>query len=114
MAANYTYEYRNKEAAFPNAIPDKIEYKDVDANVASIVKSIEDCIFAGDYAQASSIMNEHAVELDGYMINALDVNRIIEDIRNTQIYARSRKQEIFFDESEPIVEHNDVWISSVL
>lgn len=113
MAVNYTYEYRTSSESLPYKIPDKIVYKDVDASVAELVQQIENYILAGNYAAASDLMTENEELLEGYKIDATDINRIIEDIRNTQIYARSRKQEIYFESDEPeFLEHDDVWISS--
>lgn len=113
MAVSYTYEYRNSEESLPYAIPNKIVYKDVDASVAELVQQIENYILAGNYSAASDLMTENEELLEGYKIDATDINRLIEDIRNTQIYAKSRKQEIYFDPEEPeYLEHDDVWISS--
>jgi len=113
MAVNYTYEYRESNKSLPYAIPEKITYKDVDESVAELVQQIENYILAGNYAAASDLMTENEELLNSYKIDATDVNRLIEDIRNTQIYAKSRKQEIYFDPDEPgFLEHDDVWISS--
>lgn len=112
MAVNYTYEYRNKSQGFPQIIPDKVVFKDVDASVATLVKQIESYINTGNYSQASSLMTKNAAKLKGYIINAVDVNRIIEDIRNTQIFAKQRQQSVYFDSSEPgYLDTSDVWIS---
>lgn len=111
MAVNYTYEYRTKTQSFPQIVPDKITYKDLDSSVATIAHQIEVYINAGNYSRASELLNANASKLQGYLISAQDVNRIIEDIRNTQIFALQRQQEITFTNTEPgYLESGDVWI----
>lgn len=111
MAVNYTYEYRSASESFPNVIPDIIEYKDVDSSVASVVMRIEGYIKANDYETANSIIQENAALLSNYIISAADINRIIEDIRNTQIYGMEKSQDIFFMDTMPLfVVTNDVWV----
>lgn len=114
MAINYTYEYRAAEASYPNTVPDIIEYKDVkDANstVVNLISTIENYMRSGDVASANRLIKSNLSTLKPYLISAADVNRIIEDIRNTQIYGLARSQEVYFVESAPaFAETGDVWV----
>lgn len=117
MAA-YTYEYRDRSASFPNTVPDVVTYKDVDADVAPVVGQIESAVRSGDYATATQLISDYEANLTDktkslkyYLISAEDINRIIEDIRNTQIFAISNAQSIYTTESEPVAQAvGDVWV----
>lgn len=115
---DYTYNYRTKNQAFPQTIPSLYEYKNVDSSMATVIAPIENAIANGDYATATTLIKQYEASntdssksLSHYMIDVSDIGRIMEDIRNTQIYALRRKQKIYVQQTEPSdIDDGDVWV----
>lgn len=114
----YNHKYRAEAESFPNAIPEIFEYKDVDSTVAATIATIEQMIASGNFTEASDAIDKYeksvsnpSKSLAHYLLSAADINRILEDIYNTQIYAAKQKQEIYIQNAEPSdADVGDVWI----
>lgn len=103
----YTYEYAN----FPNGYIEKHNFKDIyeaDEVTLQLITEIENST------------NEHAVELMSiptnaelikqYIIRAKTINTIIEELRNTQIYAKKVQQNIYINEDPKDPQFGDIVI----
>lgn len=115
----YTYEYRTQAEGFPTVVPAMTTYKNVDSVVGEVVSQIEAAVAAGDYDTAAQIISDYEdsvsaepeKSLKNYMITAETINRLIEDLRNTQIFSMQKQQEIYFSETQPTdAKFGDVWI----
>lgn len=115
---HYTYNFREEAESFPHDIPAITTYKDVDENVASIVGQVESAVRDGNYAAASELIENYENSLQDqqyslkyYMISTQVINRMIEDIRNAQIFAISNLQQVYTLESEPLAAvFGDIWV----
>lgn len=105
--ADYTHEFSN----FPDSLVDMKTFKDIDDSIASIVSQIETAKANGDFATAVAIISAHP-ELADYDFSANDINRIIEEIRNSQIYATSMTNAITYGNTEFRGSVGDIWIGS--
>jgi hypothetical protein len=106
--AEYTHEY----SQFPSQILELHNFKDVDDSVASLVNQIKNLQSAGNYAKASELVEANADTLKPYVLSMEYLNMIDEELRNVEIYAKSKKQSVYYQESEPTenVSQYDVWI----
>lgn len=105
MAA-YTHEHSN----FPLELINVKEYKNVDDYIKGFVNQIQLLREQGYYAEAARMIRTSA-DMTPYNFDAEDVNRIVEEIRNTQIYAQGQKQAIFYSDTEDFdAKIFDVWI----
>lgn len=104
--ADYTHEYSN----FPNTVMTAIEYNDVTDSVATLINQIKTLQAAGNYYSATLLIAQNP-SIKQYIPCAEDLNKIGEEIRNAQIYAKQVKQTIYTDETEPVsMIDGDVWI----
>ena len=104
--ASYTHEYSN----FPTTIMEKSNYKDVDDTVAGLINQLKIFQQNKDYDSAFLLIAQNP-SLKQYIIGVDVINKIIEEIRNTQIYANRKKQTIYVQDDEPIAAiDGDVWI----
>lgn len=104
--------YTHELSAFPNAPINLPEFKDVDDTVKNLVEQIRQLRMSGDYASAALIIRQNAATLRRYNFSAEDVNRIVEDIRNTQLYIQSKKQQLYYtaNENDFVGTDQDIWI----
>lgn len=104
--------YTHELSAFPNAPIDLPEFKDVDNNVKALVEQIRQYRMSGDYTSAALLIQQNAATLRQYNFSAEDVNRIVEDVRNTQLYVQSKKQQLYYTkrESDFVGSDQDIWI----
>ena len=103
--ADYTHEYSN----FPDELITMKEYKDINDEIASVVAQIETAKANGDYATAVAIVSAHP-ELSDYNFSASDVNRIVEEIRNAQIYATNITNAFSYGDDNFAGDVGDIWI----
>ena len=106
--ASYTHEYSN----FPTTIMEKSNYKDVDDTVARLINQLKTYQQNKDYNSAALLIAKNP-SLKQYIIGVDVFNKIAEEIRNTQIYAKSKKQTIYVqdEDNEPMYAiDGDVWI----
>ena len=106
---DYTHEFSN----FPDSLIGVKTYKDIDDDIASIVAQIEQARADGDFKRASEIISEHP-ELSDYNFSANDVNRIIEEVRNTQVFAKKHEKAIDYGGSYYDGEKGNLWIGEAL
>lgn len=102
-----TYHYG---AQFPKQIMENVTYKDVTDDVAALLNRIEALRDAGDYLSASTLINTNRDILKPYVIDSRVVNRLFEEQRNTEIYAKREGQNVFFNEEPYAKNPNDVLI----
>lgn len=104
--------YTHELSQFPNAPINLPTFKDVDDNVKSIIEQIRQYRIAGNHTAAASLINANKDLLRQYNFSAEDVNRVVEDIRNTQLYIQAKKQQFYYAASSAnfIASDQDVWI----
>lgn len=103
----YTHEYSN----FPTELYVLHNYKDADDSIGHLINTIKGYMKSGNYSQAKYYVEQNKEILAPYMINAETINGLEEEIRNLEIFARTRQQCVFYDDNEPEeVEFGDVWI----
>lgn len=111
MAEVYSYNYRSKSEAFPQRVTEKKTFKDVDSTVASMVATVQGYYASGNFQEANAYILAHP-ELSDYMMTNVDINRILEDLYNLQIFALRRRQDIYLTDTAPLAAiDGDVWIS---
>lgn len=102
-------DYTNEYSTFPENLITMKEYKDITDDIAAIVGEIETAKAAGNFSQALEIIKAHP-ELSDYNFSASDINRIIEEIRNAQIFAQSITKSITYGNDSFSGDVGDVWI----
>lgn len=113
MAEVYSYNYRTKSEAFPQRVTETKTFQDVDASVSNMVATVQGYYASGQFQEASNYILAHPV-LKNYMMTNVDINRILEDLYNLQIFALRRRQDIYLTDTAPVAAiDGDVWISSV-
>lgn len=106
--ASYTHEYSN----FPTTIMERGNYKDVDDTVAVLINQLKTFQKNKDYKSAILLIAQNP-SLKQYIIGVDVINKIIEEIRNTQIYAKTTKQTVYIQDKNNVpisAVENDVWI----
>lgn len=93
MASQYTHDYSN----FPHSVMEKIEFKDVDSSVIEAVNAFEEAMANDNYSHAKQIYKDN--NLGSYIISAYHWNLAFENLRNTQIYAKTKGQQIHYIDS---------------
>ncbi len=88
-------------------------FKDIDNTIADLINQIKTLQAQGQYDRVNAIIKENKENLAQYVIGSDYINAIDEEIRNLEIYAKSKKQSIYYEESEPeYAVHSDVWIGN--
>ncbi len=107
--ASYTNEY----SRLPEQIMERHYFKDIDNTIADLINQIKTLQAQGQYDRVNAIIKENKENLAQYVIGSDYINAIDEEIRNLEIYAKSKKQSIYYEESEPeYAVHSDVWIGN--
>ena len=106
--SSYTHDYSN----FPAQIMTRHEFRDADDSVASYINQINSLKAEGKYSQAARKVDEYKNILAPYVLGSEYLNTIDEETRNVEIYAKSKKQQIYYQDDEPDTEPsvNDVWL----
>ena len=106
--SQYEHEYSN----FPNQKIILHHFKNIDDNIAPLINQITSLRLQAQCAQAANLVKENQDLLIPYIVDAITYNTWEEEIYNTQIYARQRKQAVHFDESEDDVDciEGDIWV----
>lgn len=116
--AKYTYEFRERAEAFPQTVPDVTIFKNIDDEVGPIINNVNKYIQSGMFDKAAAEVATWDMQhpdnpLSNYTIDSTVINRLGEDIRNTQIYARRNMQEIYIQDVDPgEVDDGDVWVDT--
>lgn len=103
--------YENEFSNFPNKLITRHNFKNADDNIADIINQINDLQSRGLYNQASRIVDANEDILSQYIVDAVTMRTIEEEIYNTQRYAKKIQQQIYIQNEEPdFCEEEDVWI----
>ena len=105
--AGYTHEYSN----FPESVL-SLEpiFKDIDSvETYNLVVELQQAKISKDYSKVTQLLENHP-ELVDYIIGALTVNTMVEEIRNTQILAKSAQQNIYIGNRPEITQYGDIRI----
>lgn len=104
-------QYENEFTNFPHQLIALHNYKNVDDNIASIINQINELRAQGLFNQASRIIESNKDILKQYIIDAVSIRSIEEEIYNTQKYAKQQQQSVFFEDEEPdYCEEEDIWL----
>ena len=107
--ADYTHEYSN----FPTNIytlHNFLDLKDAPTSVSMVVSEIKELILQGSYNQAALKLEENKNILSQYMIDATFINTLDEELRNLEIYTKTKKQALYYSTEEPEGVSGDIWI----
>ncbi len=105
--ASYTNEYSN----LPDRIMERHHFKDVDNTVADLINQIKILQAQGQYDKVNAIIKENKENLAQYALSSDYINAIDEETRNLEILAKSKKQSIYYSETEPeYAVQSDIWI----
>lgn len=106
--SSYTHDY----SMFPSQIMTRHEFRDADDSVALYINQIKLLQAQGKYDQAARKIDEYKDTLAPYVLGSEYLNTIDEETRNIEIYAKAKKQQIYYQDGEPDTEPsvNDVWL----
>ena len=107
--ANYTHEAGSN---YPEQPLELTNYLDADSTIAEVIAQIKTYQAQGKYDKAEQYLAQHP-ELKKYIFGSSDINKLAEELRNTQIKALSVTQQLFYQNSNPkdFASVGDVWIS---
>lgn len=106
--AGYTHEY----SSFPNStmtLDMMRTFKDIDSSVGKVVADLQKAKASNDFKEVARIMEENP-ELIDYIIDASIINQLVEEIRNTQIFAKTAQQSIYIGDKPPVTYYGDIRI----
>lgn len=111
--ADYSYEY----AKFPaQGYIEQDNFTNIPDNMATVVSEIQSYLAAGNMEQAKNLIDQNPA-IAKALITSETFNKIIEEVRNTQLYSLKAKQQILFtdDSNTPpdAIADGDVWIGTV-
>lgn len=103
---------RNFGSQFPDKVMNLRTFKDVDATALSLVNQIKKLQNAGDFKNASLLIEQNKEFLDNYILSAEYLNFLDEETRNIEIFAKGNSQSTYYQDIVPsnISSKNDVWI----
>lgn len=106
--SKYDSEYSN----FPHKKIEKHNFLNITDDIASIVNQINTLHSQGKYEQAAQILQENKETLSQYIVDAEIFRTWVDEIYNTQKYAKQVQQSIYFEEHEEDVDalEGDVWL----
>ena len=106
--STYTHDYSN----FPSQILTRHNFRDADDSIASIINQIKTLQAQGKYSQAAAYVEANKATLGPYVLGSEYMNTIDEETRNVEIYAKAKKQQIYYQDDEPNADPsvNDVWL----
>lgn len=106
--SNYTHEY----SLFPDQLLTRHNFKDADDSIAPIINQIKILQSNGEYDRAAEYIQANKDTLGPYVLGSEYLNTIDEETRNVEIFAKSKKQQIFYQDDEPndSAYVNDVWL----
>ena len=104
---NYTHEYSN----LPLQIMQRHYFKDVDNTIAPLINQIKELQANCEYDKVNEIINQNISNLSQYVLSSDYMNAIDEETRNLEMFAKSKKQQIFYDNEVPeYASELDIWI----
>ncbi len=104
----YTHEYSN----FPNEILTRHNFLDASDTIGAIINQINTLKSQGEYSRAAAYIEAHKNELGPYVLGCEYLNTIDEETRNVEVYAKAKKQQIYYQDTEPsdVAYQGDVWL----
>ena len=108
-------QYTNEYSRFPETLyqlHNFLDLKDAPDSINALVNQIKRLNMSGDYAAASAMLYDSRTVLAPYFIDADVVNGLEEELRNLEIYAKTQKQTLWYQSTEPIGVNGDVWIET--
>ena len=103
---NYTNEY----SSLPYKIMERHYYKDIDNSVANEVNQIKELQAQQQYDKVNEILANRP-DLKQYVMGSDGINAIDEETRNLEIFAKAKKQQIYYENEEPeFAVEQDIWI----
>ena len=103
---NYTNEY----SSLPYKIMERHYYKDIDNSVANEVDQSKELQAQQQYDKVNEILANRP-DLKQYVMGSDGINAIDEETRNLEIFATSKKQQIYYLDVEPeFAVEQDIWI----
>lgn len=110
----YTYQ---AGAHWPKSLLDLTDYRDADNTVGILIAQIKSYQEAGDFDAAQELIRQNYDTLKHYTFSSGSINKYIEELRNLEIYTKSKKQQIFYEPTEEVASIyavlQDVWIGNV-
>lgn len=103
-------QYENEFSNFPYKKIIKHNFKNVDDKIADIINQINTLRAQKLYGQAARIVENNYDILSQYVVDAVTFRTWVEEIYNTQKYAKQQQQFIYFEEEEPDCLEGDVWL----
>lgn len=104
-------QYENEFTNFPHKLITKHNFKNVDETVAVLFNQINTLRSQGLYSQAAKIVQDNKDFLSPYIVDAVVIRMLEEEIYNTQKYAKQQQQSVFFEDEEPdYCEEEDIWL----
>ena len=102
---------RESGSLFPNKIMELTKCKDIDQTVAPIIQQIYTAQENNQFERASQLLDQNYTKLKPYIINSILINKLTEELYNTQIYAYTKLQQVFVSDTEPslVLEKDDFW-----
>lgn len=109
--ANYTHEAGSN---YPERPLELTNYLDADSTVAEVIAQIKTYQAQGKYDKAEQYLAQYP-DLKKYTFGSSDINRLAEELRNTQIKAANVAQQLFYQNSNPetYASVGDVWLSAI-
>lgn len=105
--ASMTHEYSN----FPESYITLHNYQDVTDQIGALINQIKTLQASGNYVQAQRVIEQNKNVLAQYVITTDAINAIEEETRNVEIYAKQKKQQVYYQDDEPDTETvGDIWI----
>ena len=106
MAEFQTYDFAN----YPkNGFIEKKEFADPTNSDATLIAQYNELIDKGDLSGAKAILEANP-NLANKQFGSEDVNRFLEELRNTEITVQQDRQSIYYKETPRTFKINDVWI----
>ena len=97
--ASMTHEY----SRFPEtlySLHNFLDLKDAPTSVANVVTQIKNFILEKKYNQAAQLLEDNKNILAQYIIDAEYINSLDEELRNLEIYTKSKKQALYYTENK--------------
>ena len=104
--ANYEHEFSH----FPEQKIVLHNFKDIDDSTIDLINKIDELRASHNFEEAQKFIEENADKLKQSIADAITFRTLVEEIYNTQVYAKRVQQSIYFDDEKPDCLEGDVWI----
>ena len=111
--SSYTSNFGSQ---FPSQVMTLKQYENVSDTLAGYVNTIKSLRANGKYTEANEMIEKYKTVLQNVSIDASFINKLQEEIRNTQIYAKKHQQQVYFTYSDGTgddkeeAEDDDIWM----